>query len=141
MRPLCLLPAVLLAGCPETSASRDPASLASRIDPTIVTTLCDSTAFLYTGNNPLQVGVKPGTIDCARAAVIRGKVQGADGKALASVRVTIQGHSELGSTISRGDGMFDLAVNGGGSLVVQYASDGYLSAWRRVEVPWHDYYW
>ena len=43
--------------------------------------------------------------------------------------------------MSRADGMFDLAVNGGGVLVVQHTRTGYLPAQRQVNVPWQDYAW
>ena len=35
--------------------------------------------------------------------------------------------------------MFDLAVNGGGLLTVNYAASGFLPARRQVNVPWQDY--
>src|SRR5207237_4461678 len=60
-------------------------------------------------------------------------------KPLGSVTVTIANHKEYGSTQTRGDGFFDLAVNGGGSLVVQYARDGYLPAQRRLPIVWQEY--
>jgi len=37
--------------------------------------------------------------------------------------------------------MFDIAVNGGGLLTVNYEKAGYLSAQRQVQVPWQDYEW
>ena len=35
--------------------------------------------------------------------------------------------------------MFDLAVNGGGRLTLNYTRIGYLSAQRAIDVPWLDY--
>ena len=35
--------------------------------------------------------------------------------------------------------MFDLAVNGGGPLTVQYQKAGFLSAQRQLDVAWQDY--
>ncbi|HEU5100423.1 MAG TPA: hypothetical protein VFU22_15450, partial [Roseiflexaceae bacterium] len=37
------------------------------------------------------------------------------------------------------DGAFDLAVNGGGPLTIEYQKDGYLPAQRQVTAPWRDY--
>jgi hypothetical protein len=37
--------------------------------------------------------------------------------------------------------MFDLAVNGGGWLTVNYTKTSYLPAQRKVEAPWQDYAW
>ena len=119
----------------------DPSSVAPPIDPTVATMLADATRFLYTGPDPIQTGVAPGTIEPQRAAVIRGTVSTRDGLPLPGVRITILDHPEFGRTLSRLDGMFDLAVNGGGSLTVNYAKKGYLPVQRQVDVPWQDYVW
>jgi len=117
----------------------DPSSVAPSLDSTVVTTVGDATAFLYTGANPIQTGVAPGTIVTQRAAVLRGLVRGRDGFPIPGVTVTILNHPEFGQTLTRPDGMFDLAVNGGGPLTVNYAKNGLLSAQRQVNVPWQDY--
>ncbi len=97
------------------------------------------TSFLYTGTNPVQTGVTPGTIDPVRAAVLRGTVDGTDGQPLAGVTVTVLDHPELGRTVTRSDGTFDLAVNGGGLLAIVFAKDGYLTVQRQTDVAWQDY--
>jgi len=119
----------------------DPAELAPPLDPTAITSLADATAFLYTGANPIQRGVEPGTIEERRAAVIRGRVLTREGQPLPGVKITIKGHPEFGHTASRADGMFDMAVNGGGLLVVNYDKTGYLPAQRKVQTRWQDYSW
>lgn len=83
--------------------------------------------------------MNPDTIEPRRAAVVRGKAITRDGAPLSGVTVTILNHPEFGQTLSRTDGMFDLAVNGGGVLTVNYAKDGYLAAQRQVNVPWRDF--
>jgi RHS repeat-associated protein len=117
----------------------DPATVAPPADPTVMTTLGAATAFLYTGPNPIQTGVAPGTIETRRAAVLRGRVLDRSGAPLVGVTVSVLDHSELGRTSSRADGRFDLAVNGGGRLTVGYQKAGFLAAHRQVEVPWQDY--
>jgi RHS repeat-associated protein len=117
----------------------DPTTVASTIDPTVTTDVGTSTRFLYTGSNRVQYGVGEGTIAGSRAAVLRGLVKLRDGTGLAGVEVRILGHAELGATQSRADGRFDMAVNGGGLLTVDYRKAGYLPAQRQVEVPWQDY--
>lgn len=119
----------------------DPAEVAPPLDPTGITSLAAATEFLYTGANPIQRGVAPETIDARRAAVIRGRVLTRDGQPLPGVKITIKGHPEFGHTASRADGMFDMAVNGGGLLVVNYDKSGYLPAQRKVQTRWHDYSW
>jgi hypothetical protein len=116
----------------------DPAEVAPELDPTIVSDMKTATSFLYTGENPIQTGMDPETIEPVRAAVIRGKVLDKDGQPLPGVKLTVLNHEEYGQTLSRADGMFDLAVNGGGYLTVKYQKDGYLNAQRQVNVPWQD---
>jgi RHS repeat-associated protein len=111
------------------------------LDLSVATTVGAATQFLYTGSDPVQKGVAPGIIDPIRAAALRGRVLTRDGTPLAGVTVTVVSHSEFGSTLTRRDGMFDMAVNGGGLLTVNYVRDGSLPAQRQVQVPWEDYAW
>src|SRR5262249_47198596 len=62
-----------------------------------------------------------------------------DSNALRSVTITIAGFPEFGSTLSRDDGRFDLAVNGGGLLTVDYTRAGYLPAQRQVTPQWQGF--
>jgi RHS repeat-associated protein len=117
----------------------DPASIAPKNDPTVATTVSASSEFLYSGSNPIQTGVTPGTIEAKRAAVIRGKVLDKQNKPLSGVTINIKSHTELGQTLSRADGLFDMAVNGGGLLTIEYQKNGYLSVQRQVRTPWQDY--
>ena len=119
----------------------DPATVAPELDLTIATTMGSATAFLYTGKNPIQTGVGTDTIKAYRCAVLRGKVLDKENQPLTGVAITILNHPEFGQTLSRADGMFDMAVNGGGLLTVNYQKEGYLSAQRQVDAPWEDYAW
>jgi hypothetical protein len=114
----------------------DPATVAPPLDQTVVTTVTDATAFLYTGANPIQTGVALGTIQTTRAAVVRGVVRGRDGYPIPGVTITILNHPEFGQTLTRPDGMFDMAVNAGGPLTVNYSKTGLLPVQRQVDVPW-----
>ena len=124
---------------PEGSLPPDPKDVAPLIDPTVATTTFASTEFLYTGNNPIQTGVDPGTMDPKRVAVMRGRVLDKQDNPLSGVTVSILNHAEFGQTLSRADGWFDLAVNGGGYLTVFYQKTGYLPVQRTVNVPWQDW--
>ncbi len=123
----------------ETHLPPDPATIAPPLDDTVATTLISATEFLYTGNDPIQTGVAPGTIDPRFVAVLRGRVLDRSGQPLSGVTVTILAHPEYGQTLSRADGLFDLAVNGGEQLVMNYHKDGYLPVQRHVQAPWQDY--
>ena len=117
----------------------DPASVASPIPQGVATQLATATKFLYTGPNPIQTGVSPGTIDARRAAVVRGSVKKRDNTPLSGVTISILHHPELGQTLSRADGMFDLVVNGGGLLIVNYEKSDFCPVQRQINVPWQDY--
>ncbi len=117
----------------------DPSSEAPPIAPEVAPSLHRTSAFLYTGSGPTQKGVDPAVIVSRRAAVLRGRVVGRDGAALAGTRVTVRDHAEFGWTLSRDDGAYDLVVNGGGPLTLEYGKDGYLPAYRQVDARWGEY--
>ncbi|RJQ52518.1 MAG: carboxypeptidase regulatory-like domain-containing protein [Nitrospiraceae bacterium] len=119
----------------------DPADVAPPLDKTAATPVYDQIRFLYTGNNPIQTGVEPETIEMRRAAVLRGLVKNREGNPLPGVTITVLDHPEFGRTLTRADGMFDMAVNGGGYLTVTYEKDGYLPVQRTTDVPWQDFKW
>jgi hypothetical protein len=56
-------PLAVTAGLPP-----DPAAVAPPVEPGVATTVAAATAFLYTGTNPIQTEVAPGTIELRRAA-------------------------------------------------------------------------
>jgi YD repeat-containing protein len=117
----------------------DPSTVAPPVAPGVATTVGASTSFLYSSSNPIQVGVLPGTIVPQHASVIRGKVLDNVNAPLAGVKITILNHPEFGQTLSRSDGMFDLAVNGGAPVIVKYEKSGLISSQRQVQVSWGDY--
>ncbi|HEX6911614.1 MAG TPA: hypothetical protein VF142_14530, partial [Longimicrobium sp.] len=114
----------------------DPATVAPVLERGVATDFAASNAFLYTGDDPIQTGVAPGAIEPRRVGVLRGRVLTRDGAPLSGVRVSVLDHPELGQTLSREDGMFDLAANGGGELVLSYEKAGVLPAQRPVRVDW-----
>ncbi len=95
--------------------------------------------FLYSGEDAIQTPVAPGTIDPDRVVVLRGRVLGRDGEPLPGVTVSVHGHEELGTTLTRGDGRYDLAVNGGGRVTLSYELESLLPAHRSVDTPWLDF--
>src|SRR6266516_3873665 len=117
----------------------DPVMVASVVNRAEVTTIGSATSFLYAGATPIQTGVTAGAINPVRAAVVRGRVLDRSFAPLGGAKVTILGHPELGQTLSREDGGYDLAVNGGGRLTLSFVKDGYFPAQRATEVSWQDY--
>ena len=117
----------------------DPSTVAPALDLSAATTIGAATEFLYTGTNPIQTGVAPGTIEPQRVAVLRGRVLDRAGAPVPAVQITVLGHPEFGQTLSRADGRFDLAVNGGGMLTLSYEKQGYPPAQRTRTLPWQDF--
>ena len=113
--------------------------VAPPLDNTVSTTVFAGTGFLYGGPNPIQTGVAPGTINPLRVAILRGKLKDGNNSALPKVKVTILNHPEFGQTLTRADGMFDMAVNGGGLLTIKFDRVGLMPAQSQVAAPWQDY--
>ncbi len=109
------------------------------LDTSVPTTLAAQSEFLYTGPSPVQIGVTPGTIEPVRVSVLRGRVFGKTIVPLENVRITVKDHPEFGETYTRVGGVFDMAVNGGGDLIVQYEKQDYLKVQRRVAAEWQDF--
>ena len=122
-----------------TRAPPDPLTVAPPLDPTVASTMIAATSFLYSGANPIQTGVAPGTITPTRIAVLRGKLMTRDGQPIVGASVTVLGRPEFGSTYSRLDGAYDLAVNGGQQLILSFAKTGFLPAQRSVTPAQQDY--
>ena len=117
----------------------DPVVVAPPLDRTVVTTTDARVEFLYAGPDPVQVGLTE-TVEPERVAVIRGEVTDREGDPLRGVKVSILDHPEYGHTRTRNDGVFDLVVNGGGTVTVvyEYEEDNRLPVQRTVKVPWQD---
>ena len=79
------------------------------------------------------------TIDPQKAAVLRGKVCNQNGAALSGVTISIQQHPEYGTVLTDADGIFELMVNGGVLLTVNYDKAGYLPAQRQITPAQRDY--
>ncbi len=77
-------------------------------------------SFLFTGSNPVQTGVASAAIDPLRTAVLVGKVLNSSSQPIPGAQISVVGQPQLGSTLSQADGHFDLVVNGGGTVTIQY---------------------
>ncbi|MBK7367063.1 MAG: hypothetical protein IPJ04_03900 [Candidatus Eisenbacteria bacterium] len=114
----------------EQAPTADPTP--STHSPTEVAAFFDRIKFLWSGAGPVQTGVASSTIDTTRVSVIRGRVFGRDVGALANVSVSVVGHSEYGQTLTRADGVFDLAVNAGSPRTLEFAKADFLLAQRTI---------
>ncbi len=136
--PLTAVDLIISLGS-DGSIPPDPGDVAPMIEDGVSTSLFLNTDFLYNGPVPIQTGVTTNAIQPKRVAVIKGNVFDRSSAPLSGVVITIQNHPEYGQTLSREDGRFDLTVNGGHHLTVQYKREGYLPLYRQVDVPWQDY--
>ncbi|HLK12957.1 MAG TPA: RHS repeat-associated core domain-containing protein [Candidatus Binatia bacterium] len=117
----------------------DPATTAPPLQHGASTDLGAATAFLYAGPQPVQFNVAADAIAPQRAAVLRGRVLDRAGRPLTGVLVQMLDHPELGQGLSRTDGRFDMAVNGGGPVTATFEKSGFCPAQRRIDVPWQTY--
>ena len=117
-----------------------PAASAPTLPTSVTTNLTSDTQFLYTGDDPFQTDVEPGVLESRRLALLRGRILNREDEPLPDVRVTILGHPEFGQTLTRFDGNFDMAVNGGGMLTLDCQHPSYLTVQRQVHAPWLDYF-
>ena len=123
----------------EVVSPPDPSTLATAPDPTVPTGFFAANAFLFAGATPIQSDVEPGALDPLRLAVLRGRVIDRAGAPLGAVKVLAKGRPELGYTATRDDGRFDLAVNGGGAVIVELRKPGYLPSQRQLEPGWSEF--
>jgi hypothetical protein len=96
--------------------------------------------FLIEGDKPVQSYAKPEFYDQRRAAVIRGRVTTAAGEGIIGVRVSVdrtRGASNYGFTLTRPGGLFDMLVNGGGGVTLQFQRSPFRPLTRTVRVPWN----
>jgi YD repeat-containing protein len=117
----------------------EPSLVASVIPANLVSAIGAATAFLYEGPDSIQTGVAPGTIDPVRVVVLRGRVLDRDSLPVSGATVSIANQQEFGQTLTRADGGYDLALNGGGAPNVRFSKAEYAEVQRRLQLPWQDY--
>jgi len=117
-----------------TTNTNSPPSIAATDFSSVVST----SESIVGGANPAQTGVVPGTIDPMNAAILRGKVIARNGGPLSGVTVSITNHPEFGQTLTDALGQFNLAVNGGNSLTLNYQKADYLPVQRPVQLTAQD---
>lgn len=107
-------------------------------DPTIIPRWADLLDALLVGSPGIQqpfLGEPAIAIEAPRAAHLHGRVITRRGDPLPLVQVSTL-ERKYGYTLSRLDGEFDLVVEGGGSVVVQFEKEGFFKAQRMLDVPW-----
>ncbi|MBW2406922.1 MAG: hypothetical protein JRF17_06100, partial [Deltaproteobacteria bacterium] len=76
--------------------------------------------------------------DTKRFSLITGLVRSIDDSPIPDVSVTQHGHPEYGTVSTDTQGRFFFPIEGGTTLTVVYQKDGFITAHRKVYVPWND---
>jgi RHS repeat-associated protein len=116
----------------------DPATIAPLLRDVSVSSVLDEVSFLYAGAVVVQTGVASDAITEERVAVVRGRVLDRAGQPMRAVKVSVRGRPEFGRTVTRTDGAYDLAVQGGGPLTLQFQKHGYIASRRIVAPLWNE---
>ncbi|CAL1263020.1 unnamed protein product [Larinioides sclopetarius] len=74
----------------------------------------------------------------SRVSVARGQVINKEGTGLIGVRVSVATDPQFGFTLTRVDGWFDILVNGGSAVTLQFQRNPFHPIKRTVLVPWND---
>ncbi|KAL5290836.1 TENM2.2 family protein [Megaselia abdita] len=104
--------------------------------PAITSSFFERMKFLI-DESSLQNYAKLETFNESRSAVIRGRVVTSLGMGLVGVRVSTTTPLE-GFTLTRDDGWFDLMVNGGGAVTLQFGRSPFRPQSRIIQVPWNE---
>ncbi|XP_023702268.1 teneurin-a isoform X2 [Cryptotermes secundus] len=72
-----------------------------------------------------------------RVSVMRGQVVTPQGLGIVGIRVSVDRDSRFGFTLTRAGGWFDVLVNGGGAVTLQFQRSPFLPLTRTVFVPWN----
>lgn len=124
------------AACPPVPPSAS--DVAPALDPAATSSLLDRVNFLFSGPDPIQLGVVPGTIIEERTSLITGSVMLKDSQPLPGVVIQILGHPQFGLTHTDEQGQYHIVLNGGGVFTVNYSLPGYMTVQRQVDVRWED---
>lgn len=116
-----------------------PEEIATPPDNGVVGLIAENVSFLYSGPDAIQTGADTNAFVAERTCVLRGRVLDRSDAPLAGVVVAVEGHPEYGLTVTRTNGWFDLVVNGGDALHVNYDKAGFLPLQRPVTAPWQAY--
>lgn len=116
-----------------------PTLTASTLSTTGITPFYNAVRFLFTGSSPIQTIADTSDLQPDLIGVVRGRVLGRDFGPIANVTVSVLGGDSLGSTVTRNDGSFDLAVNGGRQYTLCFRKSKYLESQRKIMVPANDY--
>ncbi len=119
-------------------ASADPVDIAARKTTSGVgaSSFYQRVKFLVEDNAVQSYAHKDEYVD-KRVAVLRGRVLSQQGLGIVGVRVSVDRHPRFGFTLTRHGGWFDILVNGGGAVTLQFQRNPYRPEMRTVWAAWN----
>ncbi len=116
----------------------NPSDIVEALPSEGIPTFYDQNSFLFNSDTPVQQGVNPEVFSEERMSVMKGYVYDEAGTALEGVKVEFPQNTEFGWTLTRTDGAYDIAINGGKDFLVRFSKEGYLDSSRRFTVDWRE---
>ncbi|KAH9629055.1 hypothetical protein HF086_011318 [Spodoptera exigua] len=131
----CLSP--ICKGSQLCVSSPKPTDILLRKQPPAITASFFERMKFIIDEGSLQNYAKQENFNESRSAVVRGRVVTLLGTGLVGVRVSTDTPLE-GFTLTREDGWFDLLVNGGGAVTLNFGRAPFKRATKVVYVPWNE---
>nr|CAD7400470.1 unnamed protein product [Timema cristinae] len=118
-------------------ASNDPVEVLLRKQPPSVTASFYQRVKFLIEENSVQSYAHMDEYSESRVSVMRGQVVTPQGLGIVGIRVSVDRDSRFGFTLTRAGGWFDVLVNGGGAVTLQFQRNPFLPLTRTVFVPWN----
>ncbi|EFN60940.1 Teneurin-3 [Camponotus floridanus] len=118
-------------------ASNNPVDVLLRKQPPSVTASFYQRVKFLVEENSVQSYAHMDEYTESRVAVMRGQVVTEQGLGIVGIRVSVDRDSRFGFTLTRADGWFDVLVNGGGAVTLQFQRSPFKPLTRTVFVPWN----
>ncbi|XP_066954350.1 teneurin-m-like isoform X2 [Macrobrachium rosenbergii] len=118
--------------------SVDPIDILLRKQPPAVTASFFQRMRFIVEEGSVQNYAKGPAFNQSRASVVRGRVISGRGTGLRGVRVSHYRSADMGFTLTRPGGWFDLMVNGGGAVKLLFGKSPFLPVTETVWVPWNE---
>ncbi|CAG7727590.1 unnamed protein product [Allacma fusca] len=121
-------------------AANDPVEVLLRKQPPSVTSSFFQRVKFLIEENSVQSYAQKDEYSERRVSVIRGQVLSSDGLGIVGIRVgiSVDKSQRFGFTLTRKGGWFDMLVNGGGSVTLQFQRSPFRPMTRTVFVPWNE---
>ncbi|CAH0560894.1 unnamed protein product [Brassicogethes aeneus] len=117
--------------------SNDPVEVLLRKQPPSVTASFYQRVKFLIEENSVQSYAHINEYTESRVAVMRGQVVTPQGLGIVGIRVSVDKDSKFGFTLTRQGGWFDVLVNGGGAVTLQFQRSPFKPLIKTVFVPWN----